>query len=252
MKKIFYLLALIGLGSNLFTAHAQLFGGPGSSTPDFSGAMKKLFGDNPNFTATLEMQVKGDSSDMTMPGKMSCSDGKSRFEMDMTEAKGPKAKPADMARIKEMGMDKMVMITLPEKKLSYLIYPGLESYAEMPLTSPDAARTAADYQLTVTEISKETVDGHACVKNKVEITDKDGKKHEFTVWNATDLKKFPVKIETNEHKSAMTLLFKDVKFDKPAASQFEPPASYQKYDSMMSMMQQQMMKRMGNRQPAPK
>lgn len=252
MKKLSSLIALVGLSANLFTAHAQLFGGPGSSAPDLSGAMKKLFGDNPNFTATVDVQVKGDSGDMTMPGKMICSDGKSRFEMDMTEAKGGKTKAADMARMKEMGMDKMVMITLPEKKLSYLIYPGLESYAEMPINHPDAAKTAADYQLTVTELGKETVDGHTCVKNKVEISDKDGKKHEYTVWNATDLKKFPVKVETNESKSAMTLLFKDVKFDKPEASQFEPPATYQKYNSMMSMMQQQMMKRMGNRQPAPK
>jgi len=249
MKKLIRLFAIVGLSSSLFTAHAQLFGGPGSSAPDLSGAMKKLFGDNPNFTANSDIQMKGDSGEMSMPGKMSCSEGKSRFEMDMSEMKGGKMKGGGMAQMKQMGMDKMVMISIPDKKLCYLVYPGLEAYAEIANTNPDAAKSASDFDLKVTELGKETVEGHACVKNKVEITDKDAKKHEFTVWNATDLKKFPVKIEANENKTAMTILFKDVKFDKPEASQFEPPATYKKYDSMMAMMQQEMMKRMGNMQP---
>ena len=40
-------------------------------------------------------------------------------------------------------------------------------------------------------------------------------------------------------------LFKNVKLSKPATGDFEPPASYDKYDNMMTMMQQVMMKRMG-------
>jgi hypothetical protein len=36
------------------------------------------------------------------------------------------------------------------------------------------------------------------------------------------------------------MLFKDVKLSKPAASQFEPPADYKKYDSMMSLMMEHM------------
>jgi len=39
-------------------------------------------------------------------------------------------------------------------------------------------------------------------------------------------------------------MFKNVKFSKPEASQFEPPTSLKKYDNMQSMMQEEMMKRM--------
>jgi len=60
-----------------------------------------------------------------------------------------------------------------------------------------------------------------------------------------DLKKFPVKVETIQEGNNVTMLFKDVKVSKPEAAQFEPPADFKKYDSMMSMMQQEMMKRMG-------
>ena len=81
------------------------------------------------------------------------------------------------------------------------------------------------------------------MKNPPEMSE-EAKKHEATVWNATDLKKFPVKIETTEQGQAVTMLFKDVKLSKPEANLFDPPSDL-KYYSMMSLMQQEMMKRMG-------
>jgi hypothetical protein len=41
------------------------------------------------------------------------------------------------------------------------------------------------------------------------------------------------------------MLFKNVSLAKPAASLFDPPADFKKYDSVQQMMQQEMMKRMG-------
>ena len=65
--------------------------------------------------------------------------------------------------------------------------------------------------METTELGKDTVDGHPCVKNKVIVTDNEGSKHESTVWNATDLKNFPVKIETDRTgRQTMTMLFKNV------------------------------------------
>ena len=77
------------------------------------------------------------------------------------------------------------------------------------------------------------------------VTDKDGNKHESTVWNETDLKNFPVKIQTVENGDEVTMLFKNVSLAKPAASVFEAPSGYTKYDNMQLLMQQQMMKAMG-------
>src|SRR6266404_5910467 len=94
------------------------------------------------------------------------------------------------------------------------------------------------------DLSKETVDGHSCVKNKQGVTDDKGKTNEYTAWNAADLKKFPVKIEMTEKGQAVSLSFKDIKFDKVEAAQFETPAGFTKYDSMQGMMQGEMMKRM--------
>ena len=241
-------MALAG-GLLISTAQAQpgiMHGGMGGPPPGprFGGDMAKIFGENSAFSANLEMHTAGAASgDMTMPGKLAYLDGKSRFELDMSQMKSKQMPPAE--QMKQMGMDKLIVIARPDKKVSYVVYAGLESYMENSLRDADANNTEADYKSEITELGKETVDGHACVKNKVVVTDKDGKAHESTVWNATDLKKFPVKVETVENEMTVTMLFKDVKLAKPAADQFEPPTGFKKYDSMMSMMQEQMMKRMG-------
>ena len=227
-------------------------GGPPSG-PRFGGDMAKIFGENSAYTANLEMHAAGGAggAETTMPGKIAYLEGKSRFEMDMTEMKGGNMPAQAAAQMKQMGMDKIITISRPDKNTTCLIYPGMQAYVENPIQDADAAKPALDFKSEATVLGKETVDGHACVKNKVIVTDKAGKTHESTVWNATELKNFPVKIETSEGGQTTTMIFKDVKFDRPDAAQFEPPAGFKKYDNMMAMMQQEMMKRMGGGMPMP-
>jgi hypothetical protein len=249
MKKLL-LLSLAVFGFSLVTAQAQ-FGPPGrggSSGPQFGGAIGKLFGDNQTFSATLEFQTTDPHESgklITMPGKFCFDAGKSRFAMNMADIQGSHMPPDAAAHMKAMGMDQMVAIGRPDKNVSYLIYPGLESYVENPLPNA-ASSTNRDFKVETTELGKETVDGHDCVKNKVVVTDNDGVKHESTVWNATDLKKFPVKIETNEQGREVVMQFKNVSLAKPAASEFDVPSGYTKYASLQTMMQTEMMKKMGN------
>ena len=245
MKKHTLILTAATLGFGLLTAQAQ-FGPPGGGGPHFGGATGKLFGENQSYSALLEFQTANSSGETTtMPGKISFDAGKSRFEMDMTQMKSSRMRPETGARMKQMGMDRMVTIARPDKKVTYLIYPGMQSYVENPITEAQAAPDSGDYKVETTELGKDTVDGHPCVKNKVIVTDKQGAKHESTVWNATDLKNFPVKIETSENGHSAIMLFKDISLAKPDAAVFEAPSDFTKYDNMQTMMQQQMMKRMG-------
>ena len=247
MKKTILLLITILLGLGLMPARAQ-FGPPGGSPqgPHFGGALDKLFGANQTFSAGLEFQTSGrDGENITMPGKMSFDSGKSRFEMNMSESKGTKLPPEAAEQMKAMGMDTMISISRPDRKLVYLVYPGLHSYAEMPAPDATASADAADYKVETAELGKEIVAGHPCVKNQVTVTDKDGTKHASTVWNASDLKDFPVKIVTAERGQNATMLFKNISFNQPAASSFEAPDGFTKYANIQTMMQTEMMKKMG-------
>jgi hypothetical protein len=73
----------------------------------------------------------------------------------------------------------------------------MQSYVERNWSEAESkyATKSNDDKMEITELGKETVYGHSCVKNKAIVMDKQGDKHEFIVWNATDLKNFPIKIE---------------------------------------------------------
>jgi len=239
MKKSLILLAFatsLGLG----TAFAQF--GPQPGTGAFSDAQAKLFGDNTAFSATVEMRVKTSRNEMNIPGKLAFDSGKARFEINMADMSN--LNPQQIQQMKSMGMDQLITIARPDQQNAYMIYPGLQSYAVVALKDQNSAATN-DFKMDVTELGNETVDGRSCVKNKVVVTDSKGVAHESTVWNATDLKKFPVKIVTSQNGNDTTMLFSNVKLAKPDAAQFEPPAAYTKYDNVQTLMQEQMMKKMG-------
>jgi len=246
MKKIIALVATVcslGLG----TAFAQLGMGP-----QYDGAMNKLFGDNRTFTARMEIQSStGDSNTISTPGQLSFDHGKSRFEMNMGDVQGSIISPEAIQQMKAMGMDLTIFISRPDLKVSYIIYPGLKSYLQVAAKDTSGNANPDDYKLEVTADGKETLDGHDCARTKATVSDKDGNKHEFTVWNATDLKNFPVKIATADGGHPTTMVYKNVSFAAPDASLFDPPADYTKYDNQQAMMQAIMMKKFGGAAGGP-
>ena len=230
-------------------ASAQ-FGREGTGGPpkgaNMNGALAKLFGDLPGFTANMEMQTAlGGDEKMIYPGKIAMLDNKSRFEMDSTQVKGL-GNPNATAQMRSMGLDKMVSITRPDKKVTYMIFPGLNAYSETPLTDPQAIKPRDKFTVETTQVAREKVDDHDCVKNHVVVIDDEGNRSEATVWNANDLDKFPVKIERMEGGRLNTVLFKNIELKKPDAKLFEPPAEMTKYTSHMDLMQKEMVKKYKN------
>jgi hypothetical protein len=245
MKKLTLFTTFMLLGLGLAPVFGQ-FGAGGGGAPNLGGSISKLFGANQTFSANVEIHAASDNGDITMPGKVYFDTRKARFQFNMSEMQGTRMPPATLARMKEMGMDSMISISRPDLKVSYVVYPGLNSYLEVPVRDTADTANPDDYKVETTELAKETVDGHDCVKNKVTVTAPDGTKNDATVWNATDLKDFPIKITTDSAGRPATIMFKDITFTKPAASLFDPPAGLTKYSNMQTMMQTEMMKKMGN------
>jgi hypothetical protein len=229
-------------------AVAQPFGG-GGPPPGSDPFLVKLFGKVTAFSATAEMSTEGMGAP-AMEMTMSMLDGKTRNEVDMTRSRMP---AQAVAQMKQMGMDKVVMLGLPAKQEMLVIYPGLQAYAEQAYNGAQASTASSDAKIETTSLGSDTIDNHACDKSKVVVTDKDGNKHEATVWYATDLKRFPIQIQMAEPTGGTaTMKFKDVKFDKPDASLFDAPAGYTKYSSVQELMQTEVMKRLGGGGGPPK
>ncbi|HLP78996.1 MAG TPA: hypothetical protein VK327_19010, partial [Candidatus Paceibacterota bacterium] len=135
-------------------------GGPRGG-PSISAATAKLFGKNNEFSANIESEVRlAQGRTMSMPGKIAFDSGKSRFDMDMSEAKGTAMPPQMAAQMKTMGMDKTVSISRPDLKTTYIVFPGLKAYAVSPEQTSADAKAGEESKVETTDLGKETVDGH--------------------------------------------------------------------------------------------
>jgi len=200
-------------------------------------ALIKLFGDVAAFTAKADIQVLDDSQQelSNMPMDFALLDKRIRVDIDQAQTKSRSMPPGAAETLKQMGMARVVSILRPDKKTAYVFYPDQKAMMTMPL--PDEDSQSAKAPKTVkTALGKETIDGHACVKNKVVMTFDQGDPIEAITWNATDLKDFPVQIQTKEKANTSFVRFKQVQFDKPDASLFEPPAGYTEYSDPQALM----------------
>jgi hypothetical protein len=234
----------LALACSLQPAFAQM---PQGQVPGLDAAMAKLFGNNSAFSATATARLLDDKGQetMLMPMGYAALDSKIRSEIDMTQLKSKEMQGEAAASLKQMGMDKMISIVRPDKNVVLIVYPALRAYAETPLPKSQAGAANQDYKLESTKLGAETVDGHPCVKNKVVIKGKEDEKHEAIVWNATDLKDFPVKMQMQQANGTMIMTYSNIKLEKPDAQLFEAPAGFEKHDSIEKLLQSTMMKRLG-------
>ncbi len=240
MKQIGF--AVLGLLLFLSVALAQM--PRGEPPPDPCAALAKFFAKDAAFTASAKVATQGKKAreNQTMVMLFAVSGGSMRNEMDLTKMSGVPA--SDVAGMKQMGTDKVIVLTLAEKKAAYMMFPNLQSYCDMP---PGKKSNNTEGKVEKTELGSETVEKRACTKSKLTFTDKDGKTAEALVWEATDLKNFPIQYQTVDDGQTTTTTFTDIKMDKPDASLFELPASYKKYGSMQEMIMGQMQRMMPQR-----
>ncbi len=222
-----------------------MFGGPGRGP---GAGLAEIFGKDKSFSAIAHTTVKGsDGNETQMEMSYAVLEGKVRMEMDMTKMQGGRMPPQAVAQMRAMGMDKTVTIVLPEKHTGYLVYPGLKAYCELPMGAGSSA-TVSDKPPKVdrTEIGKETIDGHPCVKYKVVVTPENGVPMNMLVWQATDLNNYPIQIQVEaENGMVATTRFQNINQSKPAASLFEPPSDYKRYGSVQELMMSKMPPRSG-------
>lgn len=230
----------------VLTAASTCFAQFSSKGPGMDPRLTRYFGDHKSFSTKVEMEAQEASKgSASMVMNLLMLEGKMRMEMDMAQVKSAQMPANAAAQMKQMGMDKVTIISRPDKKLNWMIYPGLKAYTETPMTSDQLAGAASTNKIEIISLGKETIDGHPCEKRKLITTDETGKKHEALVWNATDLKDFPIQMQMNDSDATVVMKYKETKFEKPDSKLFEAPDGLTKYDSLQGMMQAEMMKRMG-------
>ena len=124
-------------------------------------------------------------------------------------------------------------------------------YLTLPM-KPEELEAVGKSSVKTEVLGRETLDGHACVKNKIIITPPKGEPQTFTVWNATDLKDFPIQTLTRQDTDTVITRYTNVQLLKPDAKQFEPPAGFEEYKGLAAFQAGMMKKSLGGGTPAAK
>ena len=191
-------------------------------------AFVKLFSPLTAFSAKVETQSIDAYQQVLvkMPMELAALDGKVRLDIDLAQVQSKDFSAATLATLKQSGLDRMVSLFRPDKKLNYIIYPGIQSYQEVAMTAGESEAYQKGLRLERTGQSKETVDGHPCTKSKSVVLNGTNAVLEATTWNAMDLSNFPVKIEMKEKGVTVRMRLSEAQFRKPDAKLFEVPAGY--------------------------
>jgi hypothetical protein len=214
-----FLWVLLAVFLKALTAQAQMLDGVPS-------AMVKLFGGD-SFTAQAEMRVMNSNHVLLlqMPTAFAADESKLRLDLDMKLIKSSMIAPEMIKMFIQAGKDRVTSVIRPDKKMTYIIYPTARIYSTMQLSPTDAE--VANQKLEKKALGKETIDGHACVKNQLVVRSPKGAVLlQATTWNASDLKDFPVQIQMQDGGNSTTLHFMNISLVKPDPKLFDIPAGF--------------------------
>jgi hypothetical protein len=210
----------------------------GAAATDFA-TLAKLLGDHKEFTAKLDVRVydRDQKEKVSAPMEISRLGDKMRMEIEMEKLTDSSLPGGNGSVLAQLGMDRIILLMRPDKGSRSIVIPGIQAILKNELTAAEKADFEKKPKFETTTLGKETLEGQACVKSKVVVTNDNGKVTEYTVWRASDLKDFPVQVMTKEKSDTVILRYKDVKFAKPDAKLFEAPADCKEYADPKEMMQ---------------
>jgi hypothetical protein len=221
------------LFASVVVARAQ-FDGPGS--PGVIASLTRLFGTNFAFTAQVEYQLLNRSNQevVNMPMSFARLDNRIRVETDMARMKSP-MQANILAQFKPLGLDQIVTISRADQRVNLQVFPKVRAFVRLPMAPNEAEAFAKPAKMERTPLGQEKMQGYTCTKYRVVAYDEQGKRHEATVWNAPELRNFPVCVATREGTDTAVMRFHQVIFNRPEASKFEPPKGFEECSDMQAL-----------------
>jgi len=114
----------------------------------------------------------------------------------------------------------------------YALNEALQGYA--PIAS-NVRFTNVSARLSPAPPALETIDGYQCEESESVVVSSEGQATELRVWRATELNRFPIRINLATNPAPMTISFSQIHLQKPANELFLPPDGFTKYPSVETM-----------------
>ena len=175
------------------------------------------------------------------------------------------------SRVENPAIKGVVTIVIADAKKTIMMNTNAKVYSEQVTQEQDQMTNMYDPDVVFEKkkVGNETIDGHPCVKYDTVYyrKSKPNEKHKAIIWEAQDLKEFPIQREVTVPANPkypgsggkMIVKYKDVKLGAATASMFEVPPGYKKVNSVQEVMGfggmgniEEMMKKIPKGQRPPK
>jgi hypothetical protein len=201
-------------------------------------ATARLLADTKAFTARAEMDLAlGPAlsrATNTVPLVVAFLDGRLRMDMDVNEVRSLGFPAPAFSSLIEMGLNQVVSVVRPEKRVLHILYPDVRGYLDFPLTPEESAGTM---KVERADTGRGTANGEPCAMQRIVLTREGTNRHDAIVWLSDAQRGFPVQIQWNEPNAQVTFRFLQVNIVKPDLALFEPPSEYAKYPDYTVLIQ---------------
>jgi hypothetical protein len=106
----------------------------------------------------------------------------------------------------------------------------IETQGTRPRPVSGPLQLLAESKVKRAPIGTEVAEGHYCKVESVSTTAADGTMHQFKVWQATDLKGIPVRVDLQSGAGVVTTTYRDIKLATPDSALFTPPANCKPFE----------------------
>lgn len=220
------------------TATAQ-FSSMAARAPWLQSFFAKMSPDTPDFSAIgqCDLCTRAGDVQLELPMDVAVSTNVFRWEVDASKVSPLPPQVKTMAKM--MRTDRQIFLVNKNEQRIYMIYPDLHAYIQIPIPESALADVEARSdatQVQKTELGRETIDGHPCIRNKAVTVEPGSPPEQGLMWNATDLQGFPIKMQLNTARGLMKFQFQDVVIQNPDPTLFLVPGNYNLFTNSADLM----------------
>jgi hypothetical protein len=226
MKSLLRLLLLAcavgAIGGCASKAPKEVFHAGDEAPPDFlSGPAAMLLTNLDGFSATVAFSMPSPGGlPHTVSGDLLEREGRLIFQ--------PSSRAKNNKTLSQGGM---IFIWNEAAHSGYVLSDALQAYARI-----SSSVQGTNVVWKTGEAVQEEANGHPCRRLQAVVECDDGSPARFTVWQAEDAKRLPVRIRATSGLRQFTLDFSNIRLELPAPELFVPPDGFTKYQTAVALM----------------
>ena len=192
-----------------------------------------------DFSAFGDMEVRTTNGTSKVdyqhfPFTLSILDGRIRTELDLRNVPKKLDGSGGLSALRQIGIGRIVSVTLPELRSTHVIFPSAESYVAKPLAIED---TPTAMQIAKRLVGREHLNGKPYDKYQCNLDFMSGERVPVEIWQVPGTADKAVFLRIRQKGSSVTVRFRVIRPGKVPEELFDTPKEFSKHPDLGYLMQ---------------